>query len=74
VKSKKWYIVFVLIVIYFGVYSQKYNDFAVSLHEESINKVFVAIGDIKGESDYEVMLIKGSIIGKSSIQNKFKTR
>lgn len=39
--------------------SQKYNDFAVSLHEEAINKVFVAIGDIKGESDYEVMLIKG---------------
>jgi hypothetical protein len=43
----------------FSGYSQKYNDFTVSLHEEAINKVFVAIGDIKGESDYEVMLIKG---------------
>lgn len=43
----------------FLMFSQKYNDFMVSLHEESINKVFVAIGDIKGENDYEVMLIKG---------------
>lgn len=41
------------------VNAQKYNDFTVSLNEEAINKVFVAIGDIKGESDYEVMLIKG---------------
>ena len=30
-----------------------------SLHEEAINKVFTAIGEIKGSSDYEVMLIKG---------------
>jgi hypothetical protein len=36
-----------------------YNDFGVSLHEETINKVFAAIGDIKGSNDYEVMLIKG---------------
>ncbi len=41
------------------LYSQKYNDFTVSLNEEAINKVFVAIGDISGSSDYEVMLIKG---------------
>lgn len=39
--------------------AQRYNDFAVSLHEDAINKVFVAIGEIKGSSDYEVMLIKG---------------
>ena len=39
--------------------AQKYNDFSVSLHEEAINKVFLAIGDISGSSDYEVMLIKG---------------
>lgn len=31
----------------------------VSLHEKAINKVFVAIGEIKGSNDYEVMLIKG---------------
>ncbi len=40
-------------------YSQKYNDFAVSLHEEAINKVFAAIGNISGTSEYEVLLIKG---------------
>ncbi len=39
--------------------AQVLNDFAVSLHEEAINKVFVAVGDIKGSNDYEVMLIKG---------------
>lgn len=42
-----------------SLFSQKYNDFAVSLHEEAINKVFAAVGEIKGSSDYEVMLIKG---------------
>ncbi len=47
------------IVVCFCAYSQKYNDFSVSLHENAINKVFVAIGEISGESDYEVMLIKG---------------
>lgn len=35
------------------------NDFAVTLHEEAINKVIAAIGDISGTNDYEVMLIKG---------------
>lgn len=35
------------------------NDFGATLHEEGINKVFTAIGDIKGANDYEVMLIKG---------------
>lgn len=35
------------------------NDFVCTLHEESINKVLVAIGDIKGSSDYEVMFITG---------------
>jgi hypothetical protein len=49
----------IFLLLSFTSYSQKYNDFAVSLHEEAINKVFLAIGDIKGESDYEVMLIKG---------------
>lgn len=40
-------------------FSQKFNDVSMSLHEEAINKVFTAIGEIKGSSDYEVMLIKG---------------
>lgn len=40
-------------------FSQTYNDFSVVLHEEAINKVFAAVGEIKGTNDYEVMLIKG---------------
>ena len=39
---------------------QELNDFVCVLHEESINKVLNAIGDIKGSSEYEVMLIKGT--------------
>jgi hypothetical protein len=35
------------------------NDFSVSLHEETINKVLAAMGDIQGTNDYEVMLIHG---------------
>lgn len=48
-----------IFILPLSVKAQKYNDFVVSLHEEAINKVFVAIGDISGTSDYEVMLIKG---------------
>ncbi len=36
------------------------NDFSVSLHEEAVNKVLVAIGDISGTNSYEVMLINGT--------------
>lgn len=35
------------------------NDFSVVLHEESVNKVIAAVGDIKGTNDYEVLLISG---------------
>lgn len=35
------------------------NDFVFSLHEETVNKVLAAVGDINGTNDYEVMLIKG---------------
>jgi hypothetical protein len=35
------------------------NDFSVSLHEETINKVLAAVGNITGTNDYEVMLIHG---------------
>ena len=37
----------------------KINDFSVVLHEEAINKVIAAVGDIKGTNDYEVLLISG---------------
>jgi hypothetical protein len=35
------------------------NDFSVVLHEEAINKIIAAIGDIKGTNTYEVLLISG---------------
>lgn len=35
------------------------NDFSVSLHEEAVNKVLAAVGDIHGSNDYSVMLIHG---------------
>ncbi len=41
------------------LFPQAFNDFSVVLHEEAINKVFAAIGEVKGTNDYEVMLIKG---------------
>jgi hypothetical protein len=36
------------------------NDLKVQLHEESINKIFRAIGNIEGSAEYEVMLFKGN--------------
>lgn len=35
------------------------NDFVVTIHEETVNKILAAVGDISGTNDYEVMLIKG---------------
>jgi hypothetical protein len=35
------------------------NDFSFTLHEETVNKVLTAIGEISGTNDYEVMFIKG---------------
>ncbi len=58
-------IVFFLLLANFSISQQKkikindINDFAVSLHEEAINKVITAIGDISGTNEYEVMFIKG---------------
>lgn len=35
------------------------NDFSFTLHEETVNKVLAAIGQVSGTNDYEVMFIKG---------------
>lgn len=43
-----------------GLKSQVCNDFGVVLHEETINKVFTAIGEISGKNEYEVLLVKGT--------------
>lgn len=39
--------------------AQRFTDFAFILHENTINKVFTAIGEIKGTNEYEVLYIKG---------------
>jgi hypothetical protein len=36
-----------------------YNDFTCVLHEETLNKVFCALGEITGTNDYSIMLISG---------------
>ncbi len=49
-----------IIIVPKTFFSQKmYNDFSVILHEETINKVFSAIGEISGKNEFEVLLIKG---------------
>lgn len=56
---KKLIILF-LIHFSFDLLAQNPNDFAFVLSERAVNKVFGAIGEIKGKSDYEVLgIIKG---------------
>lgn len=40
--------------------TEQINDFSVSLHEETINKVLLALGEIKGTNTYDVMMISGT--------------
>lgn len=56
--------VVITVLLSFNSFSQKFNDVSMSLHEEAINKVFAAVGEIKGSNDYEVMLIKGKYYWK----------
>ncbi len=52
--------IFALLVLSLNMYSQKsMTDFAVVLHENSINKIFSVLGEISGKNDFEVLLIKG---------------
>jgi hypothetical protein len=53
-------VLFLFSINYYGQNQKNsINDFAVSLHEEAVNKVIAAVGDIKGTNDYEVLLISG---------------
>lgn len=36
-----------------------HNDFSAILHEETVNKVLTAVGEISGRNEFEVLLIKG---------------
>ncbi len=40
--------------------AQNKTDFAVVLNENTLNKIFTAIGQIKGKNTFEVLLIKGN--------------
>jgi hypothetical protein len=40
------------------------NDLSVTLHENTLNKLLRAVGEIKGENTYEVMMVKGSYTWK----------
>ncbi|MBA3664099.1 MAG: hypothetical protein H0W61_07830 [Bacteroidetes bacterium] len=57
----KFFIPFLFCLISFASFSQQkkneINDFTVSLHEETVNKVLAAVGDISGANTYEIMFI-----------------
>jgi hypothetical protein len=42
-----------------SVMAQK-NDLTIQLHEETLNKMLKAVGDIKGSNPYEVAFVKGT--------------
>jgi len=55
---------YVIIFLFFCVYCQaqkikERNDFSFTLHEETVNKVLAALGEISGTNEYEVMFMKG---------------
>ncbi len=58
-RVKRLFILIVCCGAFAGRAQTPYNDFTVVLNEETLNKVFLAIGEIKGASTYEVLLIKG---------------
>ena len=52
-------LVYIIISPNFFFAQKTYNDFSVILHEETINKVFAAVGEISGKNEFEALLIKG---------------
>ena len=52
-------LVYIIISPNFFFAQKIYNDFSVILHEETINKVFAAVGEISGKNEFEALLIKG---------------
>lgn len=53
------FLVLVLILSFKAISQRVLNDFSFTLHEETVNKVLAAIGEISGTNDYEVMFFKG---------------
>lgn len=52
-------IIVFLIHFCYNLVGQNPNDFAFVLSERAVNKVFVAVGEINGKNEYEVIGIKG---------------
>jgi len=50
--------------IYFNLLAQNNNDLLVVLHQETLNKLLTAIGEISGNAEYTVMYIKGNYTWK----------
>lgn len=64
----KFFNVLLLLTIAFNLANaQSQNDVRITIHEETLNKIFGSIGEISGVNDYEIMLIKGKY--KWTIQN-----
>lgn len=62
IKITKMRSIIILLLLSFSLFSQpnkSLNDFSFTLHEETVNKVFLAIGEISGTNDYEVMFVSG---------------
>ncbi|MFN5494115.1 MAG: hypothetical protein ACK5AQ_07640, partial [Bacteroidota bacterium] len=55
-----------MIFLFFGASQRMYggNDLSVVLSENTLNKLLKAVGEIKGENNYELMLIKGKYTWK----------
>jgi hypothetical protein len=47
------------LMLFCGVKAQENNDLLVVLHQETLNKLLNAIGEISGNAEYSVMYIKG---------------
>ena len=53
-------IITILAICTMDLSAQNKTDFAVVLNENTLNKVFVAIGEIKGKNTFEVLKIQGT--------------
>ena len=80
---KRYYFLLLLIIYTFVSNAQKkvtsksatpiLNDLSVVLHEETLNKIFDAMGDITGTNEYSILLINGKYhwtVSKSRINLK----
>jgi hypothetical protein len=64
----KYFNIFALFLgFWLPLQAQQPNDVKVVVHEETLNKIFAALGDVSGINDYEVLLIKGKY--KWTMQN-----